>query len=196
MPSDYKQTRPDHSRTPRRRAPIAVLAASAALLAPVLVTSVATAGGGGGIASGGGTGGGGGEPYTFPIEGKHYYGDGFGAGRGHQGQDVFSNCGKHLVAIRAGKVQQVGYQSSAGNYIVIDVKGKELDFAYMHLKNKAIVREGSTVRMGQKLGEVGTTGNASGCHLHFEKWSGPGYYEGGNPLSSVTRSLKKWDKYS
>ena len=43
--------------------------------------------------------------HIFPINGKHTYGDGIGAGRGHQGQDVFADCGTKLVAARAGKVE-------------------------------------------------------------------------------------------
>ena len=45
--------------------------------------------------------------HIFPINGKHEYGDGIGAGRGHQGQDVFADCGTKLVAARAGKVELV-----------------------------------------------------------------------------------------
>jgi murein DD-endopeptidase MepM/ murein hydrolase activator NlpD len=66
----------------------------------------------------------------------------------------------------------------------------------MHLKKKAIPREGSKVKRGEKIGEVGDTGNASGCHLHFEKWTAPGYYEGGHASRSVTKALKKWDRHS
>lgn len=196
MPSSSKQTRTVRSR-PRRRRSLPVLAASAALLASVLLTSVAIAGGGGiGGGGGGGGGDGDGEKYTFPIIGSHSYGDGFGAGRNHQGQDVFAKCGKDLVAVRSGKVQVVDKHSAAGHYIVLDIKDSKLDFAYMHLKKQAIVREGRRVGKGQKIGAVGESGNASGCHLHFEKWSAPGYYEGGSPMASVTRSLKKWDEYS
>ncbi|MDQ3728029.1 MAG: M23 family metallopeptidase [Actinomycetota bacterium] len=167
-----------------------------------LVASSALADGDGGISSGGdgdgggGGGGGGKHAYVFPLPSKHTYGDGFGAGRNHQGQDLFAPCGRKLVAVRSGRVQTVATHTSAGNYIVIDGNGTGVDTAYMHLKNKAIPREGSKVRQGEKIGEVGETGNASGCHLHFEKWTGPGYYEGGHASSTVTRSLRKWDKWS
>lgn len=173
----------------------------AVLFASVGLSSIALAGGGG-IGSGDGGGGGGtsssgdGHKYVFPLPARHTYGDGFGAGRNHQGQDVFSKCGKKLVAVRDGKIQTVARHSAAGHYVVLDVKGRGVDYAYMHLKNKAIPREGQRVKKGEKIGEVGDTGNASGCHLHFEKWSAPGYYEGGSPKANVTRALKKWDKYS
>ncbi len=203
MPKPHTQTLTSSARTPHRRARLALPAASAAFILPVILTSVAIAGGGGignggdGGNDGGGDGGGGGdENYVFPVPAQHSYGDGFGAGRDHQGQDVFAKCGKDLVAVRKGKVQTVDKHSAAGHYVVIDVEGTKLDFAYMHLKKQAIVREGSRVRQGQKIGAVGDSGNASACHLHFEKWSAPGYYEGGSALASVTRSLKKWDKYS
>ena len=93
-------------------------------------------------------------------------------------------------------MQLVDRHSSAGNYIVLDAEGTGIDYAYMHLKQKAIPREGSKVNKGEKIGEVGDTGNASGCHLHFEKWTSPGYYEGGNASRTVTDALKKWDRYS
>ena len=138
--------------------------------------------------------------HVFPIRGKHNYGDGIGAhrkGHTHQGQDVFADCGTPLEAARAGKVQFKGYQGSgAGNYVVIDGKGTGRDYVYMHLKGKASVREGERVRTGQRIGEVGDSGSATGCHLHFELWSKPGWYEGGHFMQSVSKQLRKWDRWS
>ena len=42
---------------------------------------------------------------------------------------------------------------------------------------------------------VGETGDAQGCHLHFEMWSPPGWYEGGSPFDPLPE-LEKWDRYS
>ena len=134
--------------------------------------------------------------FRFPLTAKHGYGDGYGAGRGHQGQDVFAKCGATLRAARGGRVQWNKTHSAAGNYLVIDGKGTRTDFMYAHLKHRSALQRGDRVRTGQKIGLVGETGNASGCHLHFEAWSGPGWYEGGHALSSVTRLLKAWDRWS
>ncbi len=181
---------------------IAIAAAAALIAALTFLASVATdakaSGGGVGTGGGGHDSGGqnGGHGYIFPLPAHHSYGDGFGAGRGHQGQDVFASCGKKLIAVRDGRVQQVAYQSAAGNYIVLDSKGTGVDVAYMHLKKKAIPHEGDKVRQGETIGFVGQTGDATGCHLHFERWTAPGYYEGGHASSRVTKVLKKWDKYS
>ena len=139
--------------------------------------------------------------YTFPILGGHYYGGAmgrFGAGRSghtHQGQDVMASCGTPLVAARGGKVQFAGWDDGGGNYIVIDGKGTAEDFVYMHMVEPALLKAGETVRTGQPIGFVGTTGSSSGCHLHFEIWSGPGWYEGGSPFDPLAE-LKKWDGYS
>jgi murein DD-endopeptidase MepM/ murein hydrolase activator NlpD len=51
------------------------------------------------------------------------------------------------------------------------------------------------VLTGQAIGEVGDTGDAHGCHLHLELWSGPGWYTGGQPIDPLP-FLKAWDAYS
>ena len=73
------------------------------------------------------------HPLPLPAAAKHTYGDGFGAGRGHQGQDVLAKCGTPLLAARGGRVQSNDVQSAAGNYLVIDGKGTGVDSIYMHL---------------------------------------------------------------
>ena len=133
--------------------------------------------------------------HKFPIRGRHNYGDGFGAGRGHMGQDVFAKCGTKLVAARGGRVTFKDSHPAAGNYVVISGKRSRFDYMYAHLLRPAGVREGQRVRTGEVIGKVGQTGNASGCHLHFELWKGD-WQQGGDALASVTRKLKLWDSWS
>jgi len=138
-------------------------------------------------------------PAKFPVRARHTYGDGFGAPRAghvHQGQDLLAKCGKRVVAARGGRVQYSGYQAGgAGNYVVIDGKADGHDYVYMHLKKRG-PHKGSRVHTGETIGRVGQTGDASGCHLHFEMWSRPGWYEGGHAMRTVTKHLKKWDHWS
>jgi murein DD-endopeptidase MepM/ murein hydrolase activator NlpD len=139
--------------------------------------------------------------YAFPILGPHEFGGAagrFGAGRSghtHQGQDTMADCGIPLVAARGGTVQYSGYQYAAGNYVVIDGKGTTFDFMYAHLAEPSPLKTGDQVRTGQPIGIVGDTGDASACHLHFEIWEAPGWYEGGSPIDPLPY-LEKWDAYS
>ena len=136
--------------------------------------------------------------HKFPVRGEHDYGtetNGFGGGRGHQGHDVFARCGTPLVAARGGVVKMKRYQSRAGNYIVIDTEQSDVDMAYMHLRAPALVEQRERVRTGQLIGHVGDTGRAFGCHLHFEEWSGPGWYTGGSPFDPLA-DLRAWDAVS
>ena len=139
--------------------------------------------------------------HKFPVRGPHSYGSAiarFGAGRTghtHQGQDVFAACGTPLVAARGGTVVRNAWQGNAGNYIVIDGDGTDVDYAYMHLRAPALFKKGERVKTGERIGEVGDTGDAVGCHLHFEMWSGPGWYEGGEPFDPLA-SLRAWDLQS
>jgi murein DD-endopeptidase MepM/ murein hydrolase activator NlpD len=136
--------------------------------------------------------------HVFPVRGPHGYGEfaaSFGGGRGHQGHDVFAACGTPLVAARGGIVKVKQYHGRAGHYVVIDGEQTGIDYAYMHLREAALVRVGDRVRTGQLLGYVGDSGSASGCHLHLELWSAPGWYSGGQPFDPLP-SLQAWDKRS
>ena len=136
--------------------------------------------------------------YRFPLIGAHDYAEEaarFGGGRGHQGQDVFAACGTPIVAARGGVVKFKQFQSAAGNYVVIDGARTGVDFGYMHLREAALVDEGDRVRTGQPIGFVGATGHASGCHLHFEQWTAPGWYSGGSAFDPLP-DLLAWDEQS
>ncbi len=134
--------------------------------------------------------------HVFPIRGPHDLGqsptNGFGGGRGHQGQDMFAACGTRLVAARGGTVKMAGSEGAAGNYVVIDGDRTGLSYVYMHMLRSSLVRTGERVRAGQPIGQVGATGRASGCHLHFELWSGPGWRAGGRPFDPLPY-LRAWD---
>jgi hypothetical protein len=138
--------------------------------------------------------------HFFPVRARHDYGQAgarFGAGRSghsHQGQDVMAACGSKLVAAQGGVVKHTAYHSAAGYYIVI--RGLDgIDNAYMHLAGPTPFREGDPVFTGQQIGVVGDTGDASACHLHFEIWTKPGWYDGGSPIDPLA-SLQAWDAYS
>jgi murein DD-endopeptidase MepM/ murein hydrolase activator NlpD len=131
----------------------------------------------------------------FPVDGPHRYGQRFGAARSghtHQGQDVFAACGTPLVAAQAGVVRFVGYQGAAGHYAVIRSADTGEDQVYMHLRDRPLVHEHEAVAAGDRLGFVGDTGDAQGCHLHFELWRAPGWYAGGAPFDPLP-TLRTWD---
>jgi murein DD-endopeptidase MepM/ murein hydrolase activator NlpD len=138
--------------------------------------------------------------HIFPVRGRHNFGgpaDRFGAGRSghsHQGQDVLAACGTKLVAAQGGAVKYAAYQSAAGYYIVIH-GADGTDNAYMHLAQPSPFTEGDAVYTGQQIGVVGDTGDATACHLHFEIWTQPGWYEGGKPIDPLP-SLQAWDAIS
>lgn len=136
----------------------------------------------------------------FPIRGDYSYGTGAGvfgpaSGRTHQGYDVFAKCGTPMVAAEGGAVLYKTYHSRAGHYVVIDVEGADHDAVYMHLRSPALVNRGDKVKAGQQIGEVGDSGRASGCHLHFELWTG-GTWQGvggkaGKPIDPRP-TLEQW----
>ena len=132
----------------------------------------------------------------FPIQGPHDLGqtttNAFGGGRGHQGADLFAECGTPLVVAASGVVlRSVADDPQAGNYAVIRDGLTAEDYVYMHMRDAAQVQEGDSVVAGQPLGAVGDSGNAQGCHLHFETWSAPGWQRG-RPVDPLP-VLRAWD---
>ena len=135
----------------------------------------------------------------FPIRGRHDLGrtpaHGFGGGRGHMGQDLLADCGTRLVAARGGIVTFAGFQARAGNYIVITGSDQQ-SYVYMHMRGPSALRTGQPVLTGQPVGEVGETGRASGCHLHFELWTAPGWRVGEATAVDPLPELARWDTFS
>jgi murein DD-endopeptidase MepM/ murein hydrolase activator NlpD len=129
-----------------------------------------------------------GLPAVFPIAGRHEIGmlpvQRFGGSRGHEGQDTFAKCGTPLVAAHAGVVQHNDFEGRAGNYLVIGLADGTSE-VYMHLQAPSPIPEGQSVAAGQPIGAVGDTGDAQGCHLHFELWTAPGWYNGGEPIDPL-----------
>jgi murein DD-endopeptidase MepM/ murein hydrolase activator NlpD len=130
---------------------------------------------------------------TFPIVGRHDWGrseaNKFGGGRGHKGLDMFAACGTPVVAAASGKVEKAAYEGAAGNYVVVALRDRRAH-VYMHLRHPARVHKGERVFGGERLGSVGRTGDADGCHLHFELWTAPGWFRG--RAVDPEPSLRRW----
>ncbi|HET8878132.1 MAG TPA: M23 family metallopeptidase [Arthrobacter sp.] len=89
------------------------------------------------------------------------------AGEFHWGQDFAADCGTRVYAADAGVVRAVGWHPwGGGNRVEID-HGNGLITTYNHLEGIA-VKKGESVRVGEVIARVGTTGSSTGCHLHFE----------------------------
>jgi murein DD-endopeptidase MepM/ murein hydrolase activator NlpD len=119
-------------------------------------------------------------PAVFPVRGHVGFGEHdarFGAFRGghvHEGQDVFAPAGTPLVAMRAGRVVEIGDDGGRGNYVAIWNRELRRTFVYLHMLHSSRVRVGETVRSGQRVGAVGCTGSCWGDHLHLEVRRGKG----------------------
>ena len=85
---------------------------------------------------------------------------------GHKGNDYAAPVGTPTYAAAAGTVIIAGWSDSAGNWVVID-HGGGLTTKYMH-HSRILVSAGQTVEKGQQIGEVGSTGQSTGPHLHFQ----------------------------
>ncbi|MGH2970453.1 MAG: M23 family metallopeptidase, partial [Solirubrobacteraceae bacterium] len=137
--------------------------------------------------------------HVFPIRGEHDLGrnqaNQFGGGRGHMGQDMFADCGTPVRAAQGGRVVFSGYHSAAGHYLVIRGNGSGEDYVYMHLRDAPRHSKGDNVATAEKIGAVGRSGRADGCHLHFELWSKPGWYSGGGAYDPLPK-LTEWDAWS
>ncbi len=84
----------------------------------------------------------------------------------HAGTDFGARSGSPIFAVADGTVISASYSGGYGNRIILD-HGGGLTTVYAHCSSLA-VRAGQTVRQGQRIGAVGSTGLSTGPHLHFE----------------------------
>lgn len=84
----------------------------------------------------------------------------------HKGVDLSSPMGKDIFAALDGQVVASATQRGYGNYVAID-HGNGVVTLYAHC-SRNFVSAGDIVHRGQKIAEVGRTGNATGPHVHFE----------------------------
>lgn len=115
---------------------------------------------------------------AWPCQGSisSYYG--WRWGTFHQGIDIAANRSAPIIAADSGMVSCAGWNGGYGYLVKIDHGGGKETW-YGH-QNKIAVKVGQTVSKGDLIGYVGSTGNSTGPHLHFE------VHEGGktkNPLS-------------
>lgn len=83
----------------------------------------------------------------------------------HNGIDIASKV-KPVIATASGWIKRTGFEKGLGNYIVIDHKNS-YETTYAHL-SKISVFENNYVSLGDEIGMVGSTGNATGNHIHYE----------------------------
>ena len=96
------------------------------------------------------------EPYDAACPGKHF----------HSGVDLAIRAGTPVYAADAGTARVVSSTTGFGLHVIID-HGDGLVSLYGHLST-VIVATGEAVEAGRQIGTVGSTGNSTGPHLHFE----------------------------
>lgn len=103
--------------------------------------------------------------FTLPVAPPPQV-SGYAPESGHSGIDFAAEEGAEVYAVAGGIVTAADYDVEKGNYVVLD-HGGGLETEYQHMKS-LLVSAGQSVVQGQVLGYVGSTGNSTGPHLHFE----------------------------
>ena len=158
---ELKQSAVASSRESREEylAEVNALAAQSAALAEAIRGSQAQAGSSGtGAPSAAGL--------IWPVDGIVVSGFGMRWGRMHEGIDITASTGTPVRAAAAGTIIHAGWLGGYGNLVVVD-HGNGLATAYAHA-SAILVVVGQQVGQGEMVSLVGSTGNSSGPHLHFE----------------------------
>lgn len=133
--------------------------------------------------------------YTPPLAGGYTQSSGFGQRSGtlHAGVDYAAPAGTTVRAALPGTVITSGFSSGGwGNQVVIDhgiVNGQHLYTRYAHLLSAPSVGLNATVTAGQTIGQVGSTGDSTGNHLHFGTYVGTTDNAGARDPSTLLGAL-------
>lgn len=137
---------------------------------------------------------------VFPVRGgPHSYGgpeNRFGAprsGHTHQGQDILAAEGLSDVAPLAGSIIATGNQPGGAGWYVAEHTQVGFDLFFAHCETGSVrVSAGQTVTPGAELCKLGSTGDATAPHLHFEMWVGGWHAKGGHPIDPLPY-LEAWE---
>ncbi|WP_294753415.1 peptidoglycan DD-metalloendopeptidase family protein [uncultured Ruminococcus sp.] len=104
--------------------------------------------------------------FGWPVDGG-YISDPFLSDRNHKGMDIAASTGTEIYAAADGVVVSAGWNSGGYGYFVQlgHVDGYQTVYGHM---SAVLVTEGQEVSRGQLIGEIGSTGNSTGPHCHFE----------------------------
>ena len=103
--------------------------------------------------------------FTWPVEKPYTLSRDFSIY--HEGIDFPKRTGEPVFSVAEGKVIYAGTRISGYGKVIIIEHDYNWASLYAHL-NKINVKNGSSIKRGQKIGEVGSTGRSSAPHLHFE----------------------------
>ncbi|MEO5918145.1 MAG: LysM peptidoglycan-binding domain-containing protein [Candidatus Limnocylindrales bacterium] len=107
---------------------------------------------------------------AWPVRGgSNYVSRGFIYG--HYGLDIAATYGSRVVAAAPGTVIWAGWRNGGAGYAVWISNGSGLYTTYNHM-SAILVSVGQSVTRGQQVGRIGSSGNSTGPHLHFEVWNG------------------------
>jgi len=104
--------------------------------------------------------------FAWPVRGKLSSRYGWRGGRHHEGIDISARPGTPVRAAEAGRVILSGWMGAYGRVVIVKHAGR-YSTVYAH-NSRNLVNEGQFVERGDVIAEVGTSGNASGPHVHFE----------------------------
>lgn len=113
-------------------------------------------------------------PTGLPIRGDFYVSSGFGTRNDpftgtlarHEGLDFTAAAGTSIIAAADGVVTRSGWEDTYGHIIEI-THAEGFMTRYAHISKRHVV-EGTQVKRGQRIAEVGSTGRSTGPHLHYE----------------------------
>jgi hypothetical protein len=109
----------------------------------------------------------------------------------HRGIDFSAPQGAPVYAAASGRVVSLGSDTGWAGSEAVKIKGDGgYYFVYGHLSSNT-VSKGDTVRAGQKIGKVGSLGNSTGPHLHFEVRNGPNYGSDVDPVPFIKGKAPK-----
>lgn len=105
--------------------------------------------------------------YIWPTQGVFSSGYGWRWGRMHKGIDLANSTGTPIVAAKEGRVSFAGWHDGGYGYLVEISHANGSTTRYAH-NSRLLVAHGQEVRQGEVISQMGSTGNSTGPHLHFE----------------------------